>query len=69
MTLVFVFFCFVLHKFGMLTLCSVFSNLIYFISSAQLTFGHFGQVVEKKQSITLQDITAVRDLLWWSTVG
>lgn len=27
----------------------------------QLTFGHFGQVVEKKRSISLQDITAVRE--------
>lgn len=31
-----------------------------FLSTVQLMFGRFGQVVEKKKSISLQDISAVR---------
>lgn len=46
--------------------CHLFSLLFWslypclFLSTVQLMFGRFGQVVEKKKSISLQDISAVR---------
>lgn len=52
-----------LYWFYLLSLCSsCLYYLLVFLTSVQLMFGRFGQVVEKKKSITLQDISAVRDL-------